>query len=107
MKDRGSRRTLSDDASSEDIKRLLHEGATIIDTRPLDDDEQGHVMGSLIIPTPRSLKSPVSMPKDKPVVTCNADDALSTTAAGVLVARGFKTVDGCGCGNVARPLEKQ
>ncbi len=107
MKDRGFRRTLLDDASSEDIKRLLQEGATIIDIRPLEDYKQGHVPGSLNIPMPRLLKSLASIPKDRPVVTCNADDALSTTAAEILVAHGFKAVDGRGWGNVARLLEKK
>ena len=106
MKDRGSRRTLLDDASSEDIKRLLHAGATIMDSRPLEDDAQKPVPGSLKIPQPKLLNSRAMTPKDKPVVTCPADNALPTTAARIVVAHGSKAVDGRAWGNGARLQEK-
>ena len=105
--DRGFRKTLLGDASAEDIRRLLREGATILDIRTEEEYGEGHVPGSLHIPLPSLLKNLASIPKDRPVVTCNADDALSTTAAEILGAHGFKAYDGGGWTQVAKLMEQK
>jgi rhodanese-related sulfurtransferase len=107
MIDRGFRKTLLGDASADDIKRAFREGATIIDIRSDEEYEAGHVPGSVHIPLPGLLQNLASIPKDRPVVTCNADDALSTTAAEILGAHGFKAFDGGGWANVAKLLEQK
>ena len=96
MSDRGFRKTLLGDASSEDIERLLREGATVVDIRSTEEYRQGHVAGSLHIPLPELLQHLPLIPKDRPVVTCNAEDALSATAAEILSAHALRSCDrGC------------
>jgi|GEM_PF-466049 len=107
MSDRGFRKTLLGDASSEDIARLLREGATIVDIRTAEEYRQGHVPGSLHIPLPELLRSLPSIPKDRPVITCNAEDALSAAAAEILDAHGFKAYDGGGWTTVAKLMDKK
>ena len=107
MSDRGFRRTLLGDASSEDLARLLREGATIVDIRSADEYREGHVPGALHIPLPELLRSLPTIPKDRPVITCNAEDALSATAAEILAAHGFKAYDGGGWTKVAKLLDKK
>ena len=107
MADRGLRSALMGDASSEDIERLLRQGATIVDIRSAEEYAQGHVPGALHIPLPELLFSLSSIPKDRPVVTCNAEDALSATAAEILDAHGFRAYDGGGWSKVAKLLDKK
>ncbi len=75
MADRGLRSVLMGDASSEDIARLLRQGATVVDIRSAGEYAQGHVPGALHIPLQDLLHSLSVIPKDRPVVTCNAEDA--------------------------------
>ncbi len=107
MDDRGPRSILMGDPSPEDIARLLRQGATILDIRTPEEYEQGHVPGSLHIPLPELLRNLASIPKDRPIVTCNAEDALSATAAEILHAHGFKAYDGGGWTKVADLLNKK
>lgn len=107
MADRGLRSALMGDASSEDIARLLHQGATILDIRTAEEYAQGHVPGALHIPLQDLLRSLSSIPKDRPVVTCNAEDALSATAAEILGAHGFRAFDGGGWTNVVKLMDKK
>lgn len=96
MTDRGFRKTLLGDASSEDIERILRQGATVVDIRSHEEYAAGHLPGSIHIPLPDLLHNLANIPKDRPVVTCNAEDALSATAAEILSAHGFKAYDGGG-----------
>ncbi len=107
MADRGLRSALMGDASSEEIARLLRQGATIVDIRSAEEYAQGHVPGAVHIPLPELLFSLSSIPKDRPVVTCNAEDALSATAAEILGAHGFRAYDGGGWTNVAKLMDKK
>ncbi|MBK8339783.1 MAG: rhodanese-like domain-containing protein [Flavobacteriales bacterium] len=92
----GLRKRLMGEPSDEEIQRMLKEGATILDIRPQDEFDGGHIAGSLHIPIDELLHSLPLIPKDRPVITCNADDALSATAAEMLGAHGFKAYDGGG-----------
>jgi phage shock protein E len=92
----GLRRQLLGEPNNEEIARLVREGATILDIRTPAEFEQGHVEDALHIPLDELLQSLPMIPKDRPIVTCNADDALSATAAEMLQAHGFKAFDGGG-----------
>lgn len=94
MKIRGSRGTVLDDTSPEDIEHLLHVSAAIMDIRTLETYGQGCWQVSLGIHIPRAIRIMASIPKDKQPVTRNTEDAPSTTAAGGGVVKGAKAVEG-------------
>jgi rhodanese-related sulfurtransferase len=92
----GLRRQLLGEPGDAEIARLVREGATILDIRTPEEFAQGHVPDALHIPLNELLQNLPSIPKDRPIVTCNADDAMSATAAEVLQAHGFAAYDGGG-----------
>lgn len=102
----GLRKHLLGEPGAVEIGRLIKDGATILDIRTDDEFASGHVPGALHIPLNELLHNLSRIPRDRPVVTCNANDALSATAAEILGAHGFKAYDGGGWATVARFLEK-
>jgi phage shock protein E len=92
----GLRKQLLGEPDRETIARLVREGATILDIRTPEEYAQGHVPNALHIPLDLLLQNLPAIPKDRPIVTCNADDALSATAAEMLQAHGFTAYDGGG-----------
>ncbi|MBK6541960.1 MAG: rhodanese-like domain-containing protein [Flavobacteriales bacterium] len=103
----GLRRELLGEPSAEDIARLVKEGATILDIRSQEEYETGHIPGCLHIPIGELLRSLPMIPRGRPVVTCNADDALSATAAEILGAHGFQAYDGGGWTTLSKLVEKE
>ncbi len=53
----GLRKKLLNEPSDEDLRQLLKAGATIIDIRPQDEFDGGHIAGSLHIPIDELLHS--------------------------------------------------
>lgn len=100
----GLRERLMGHPSREDIARALRAGATVLDIRSDEEYREGHVPGALHIPLGELLKRLPSIPKDQPVVTCNAADAQSGTAAEILEAHGFIALDGGAWTSIARAL---
>jgi hydroxyacylglutathione hydrolase len=94
MDDRGLRATLMGDASSDDVRRALRNGATILDIRDTHAFNTGHVPGSLHIPLGELLPALARIPRNAPVVTCNAEAAESAVAAEILAAHGFEALNG-------------
>lgn len=92
----GLRKFLLGEPSDEQLQRLLREGAVIIDIRTRPEFEAGHIPGAMHVPMDDLLKHLPNIPKGRPLVTCNAEDALSASAAELLTAHGFKAVDGGG-----------
>ncbi|MBV6405100.1 MAG: Thiosulfate sulfurtransferase GlpE [Flavobacteriales bacterium] len=90
----GLRKRLLREVSAEEAARMVDEGATVLDIRSHREYESGHIPGALHIPVSDLLKHLPRIPRDRPVVTCNAEDALSATAAEILTAHGFQAVDG-------------
>ena len=103
----GLRSKLLGEPEPEDIEKLLKEGATVLDIRDQSEYDQGHLEGSMHIPMERLLQNLSRIPRDRPIVTCNADDALSATAAEILHAHGFKAFDGGGWSRLAQLLPKK
>ncbi len=103
----GLRQRLLGEPSGEEIGRLLKEGATILDIRTDAEFNEGHVAGAIHIPMDELERNLSLLPKDRPIVTCNADDALSATAAEILSAHGFKAYDGGGWTRLAGLLGRK
>jgi hydroxyacylglutathione hydrolase len=94
MDDRGLRATLMGDASADELRHALRNGATILDIRDLRAFAEGHVPGSLHIPLGELLSNLSRIPRHMPVVTCNAAASESATAAEILAAHGFNALNG-------------
>lgn len=101
----GLRKRLLGDPTNEEIRRALQEGATILDIRTPAEYQRGHLAGSLNVPLAELLRELPSIPKGRPVVTCNADDAQSAAAAEILIAHGFHALDGGGWGHLSQLME--
>ena len=78
-----------------DYKKLMGEGAIIVDVRTPSEFKSGHIPGSLNIPVdsikskPGDLKS-----KNKVVITCCRSGARSGMAKSILSSAGVETVNG-------------
>lgn len=79
-----------------DYKKLVQDGAQIVDVRTKAEYEGGHIKGSVNIPL-QSLGSNLSkIKKDKPVITCCASGMRSASAKSVLKKHGFTNVQNGG-----------
>lgn len=76
-----------------DLGRLVREGATIVDVRTEDEFKDGHIPGAMHVPINELLLHLHKIPKDRPVVTCNATDANSAVAMEILLAHGYRAYD--------------
>lgn len=94
MDDRGLRATLLGDASPDEVRDALRNGAIILDVRDIHAFNTGHVPGSLHIPLGELLPGLARIPRHAPVVTCNAEAAESAAAAEILAAHGFVALNG-------------
>lgn len=94
MDDRGLRAALLGDASPGEIRHALRNGATILDIRDLPAYEAGHIAGSMHIPLAELLPNLSRIPRQRAVVTCNAEAAESAVAAEILQAHGFEALNG-------------
>ncbi len=85
------------DVSSVEARRLVQEGAQLLDVRTPGEFASGHLEGALNIPV-QDLESRLSAvgPKEKAVVVYCASGARSAAAAGVLKRNGWKTVRNLG-----------
>lgn len=88
-----------------DFKKLLKEGAQIIDVRTKAEFQQGHIKGAVNIPLNNLSNHYARMKKDAPVITCCASGMRSAQAKTILTANGFTRVyNGGGWINLRRKL---
>jgi phage shock protein E len=74
------------------FNELKAKGAQIIDMRTKGEFEGGHIKGSINIPL-QSLPNQLSrIKKDRPVITCCASGARSSSAKSILQSNGFTNV---------------
>jgi phage shock protein E len=75
-----------------DYKKLVAEGATIVDVRTPAEFKSGHIRGAINLPL-QSLSSQLNkINKDKPVITCCASGMRSASAKTLLRNAGFSEV---------------
>lgn len=82
--------------SGEEAKKLVAEGATLIDVRSPGEFASGHVEGAKNIPVQEIGERAKEIPKDRPVVLYCASGMRSGSAASVLRAAGRKDVHNLG-----------
>jgi len=77
--------------SSQDLIRLMNQGALVLDIRKPDEFEQGHVNGAKHLPSDQILKAGDSFKrfKDKPVVVYCESGSLAAAAVRQLIEQGF------------------
>lgn len=78
-----------------DFKKLMAEGAVIVDVRTPSEYKSGHIPGALNIPLD-SIKSKSGdlKSKNKVVITCCRSGARSGMAKSILTSAGIETVNG-------------
>jgi phage shock protein E len=75
-----------------DFKKLVADGAQILDVRTRDEYKGGHVQGSKNIPLQELAKNLSKLKKDKPIITYCASGMRSASAKGLLKSNGFTEV---------------
>jgi rhodanese-related sulfurtransferase len=80
-----------------DFKKLVDNGALIVDVRTTAEYQSGHIKGSINIPVDQ-IKSKVEQlkAKNKPVITCCKSGARSGMAKSILKAQGIEVYNGGG-----------
>jgi len=76
----------------EDIKKIIENGALIIDVRTKDEYKDGHIEGSLNIPLDEISKAMSWLQKDVPTIVVCASGNRSAHAVMVLKANGYEKV---------------
>jgi rhodanese-related sulfurtransferase len=77
-----------------DAVRLMNQGALVLDVRPRDQYEAGHLIDARNVPSADLAQSVETLKKfrDKPVLTCCETGMTAGTAARVLREQGFSKV---------------
>lgn len=77
--------------SSQELVRLMNQGALVLDIRKPDEFAQGHVAGSRQLPSDQILTAGENFKryKEKPVVVIDASGSLSAAAVRQLNTQGF------------------
>lgn len=75
-----------------DFKKIVSEGAVILDVRTPQEFSTGHIKESVNIPVQDLSSQLKRIKKDKPVITCCASGMRSATAASVLKSAGYTEV---------------
>jgi rhodanese-related sulfurtransferase len=80
-----------------DFKKLIADGALIVDVRTKEEFASGHIKGAVNIPLNQLSKQLSKIKsKEKPVITCCASGMRSASAKSVLKANGFNAYNGGG-----------
>jgi len=77
-----------------DAVQLMNQGALVLDVRPRDQFEAGHLIDARNVPSADLAQSAESLKKyrDKPVLTCCETGMTSSAAARTLREQGFSKV---------------
>ena len=75
-----------------EAKRLVADGATLVDVRSEGEFERGHIDGARNIPVQEIAARSSELPRGKPVVVYCASGMRSAMAASALRRAGFETV---------------
>jgi len=75
-----------------DFKTLIQNGATIVDVRTKSEYHTGNIKGSINIPLDMLPNNISKINREKPVITCCASGARSSSAKRILKSNGFTEV---------------
>jgi len=76
-----------------DVQALINQGAIIIDVRTTGEYASGHVKGSINIPLDSLRNNLKKLPDtSKPIITCCASGARSSSAKSYLKSQGYTNV---------------
>lgn len=75
-----------------DYKKLLKEGAVLIDVRTKEEFTRGSVKGAKNMPLSTLASSATQLHKEKPIILCCASGARSSAGKALLESLGFKEV---------------
>lgn len=75
-----------------DFKKMVKDGAVILDVRTPAEYNGGHIKGSINIPLQSLDKNLGKLKKDKVIITCCASGMRSASAKSVLKSKGFEDV---------------
>jgi rhodanese-related sulfurtransferase len=79
-----------------DYKKMIEEGAQVIDVRSPGEFSSGHFPGSKNIPLDRIEKEASKLNKDKTYILCCASGMRSGMATSALKSKGFENVFNAG-----------
>ncbi|HLW14820.1 MAG TPA: rhodanese-like domain-containing protein [Flavobacteriaceae bacterium] len=88
-----------------DYKKLLQQGAIIIDVRSAAEFSNGHIKKSKNIPLESLHNRTSKFKKDKPIILCCATGMRSGTARRSLKSQGFEVYNGGGWLSLDRKLQ--
>lgn len=88
-----------------DYKKLLQQGAIIIDVRSAAEFSNGHIKKSKNIPLESVHNRTSKFKKDKPIILCCATGMRSGTARRSLKSQGFEVYNGGGWLSLDRKLQ--
>jgi rhodanese-related sulfurtransferase len=85
------------------LKKVIEEGALIIDVRTVGEYNTEHIKGSLNIPLDKIEQATSWLLKDVPTIVCCETGNRSGTAKKILEKHGFKKVyDGGNCNQLGK-----
>lgn len=89
-----------------DFKKLVEEGAVIIDVRSPMEFATGHIDGSINIPLDKvKIKAKEIQKMNKPVITCCLSGGRSGVAKNILKAEGIEVHNGGGWASLYNKLK--
>lgn len=74
------------------LQEVISKGATILDVRTKVEYQSGHLKNSINIPIDKLPQNIVKLNRNKPVITCCASGARSSSARKMLKSSGFEHV---------------
>lgn len=82
------------DISAEELKTMMetNKDLLVVDVREKEEYDQGHIDGTLLIPTTEFQERFTELPMDKPIVLVCRSGRRSAEAAGFLVQQGYTEV---------------
>ncbi|MBS0396173.1 MAG: rhodanese-like domain-containing protein [Proteobacteria bacterium] len=78
------------------VRRLLAEGACVIDVRGPAEFAAGHAPGSVNVPLPELAEATLAASTEQPLIVCCATGTRSAIARGILARRGYRHVVNAG-----------
>lgn len=79
----------------EDVHARLTQGEPlfVLDVRQLDEYQQGHVPGSILIPLDQLALRLGELPNDRPIIALCRSGNRSSVATGILTRAGFNAIN--------------